>query len=213
MGERALRKAHAFPAQPSNLDRLPGHCSNLLKATGERCCNTLQWQWLSTQRPEWKELSLARSSAPLLQRQCFIFHLPAATSLQLREDLFKANLKPTPKPQFGRSKLLFSCSQGRGLTCKHTQTTTTTTLNDFHAEQGISSTHHKGMSMLLTTQTDIYSSSSIFLLSHALLHSYGSVISENLQKITLAQTSNDPRPTQTDKFIRSFFLSLFGKCM
>lgn len=75
--------------------------------------------------------------------------------------------------------------------------------------QGISLTHHESMGMLLTTETDI-SSPSIFLSNLALLHSYGSVIAENLQGITLAQTSNDLRPTKTDEFIRSFFPIYLG---
>lgn len=59
--------------------------------------------------------------------------------------------------------------------------------------------------MLLITKTDICSPSSIFIPSNALSHSCRSVISENLQDITLAQTSNDPRSTQTGKSIRNFF--------
>lgn len=84
------RGSHAFPAQPTKLDRLPGHCSSLWKAMGHRwkVLQHFQWQWLSTQRHEWKELSLASSSAPLLQRQCFISHPPSATSLQWLERIY-----------------------------------------------------------------------------------------------------------------------------
>lgn len=64
--------------------------------------------------------------------------------------------------------------------------------------------------MLLTTKTDICSPSSVFLPSHTLSHSCRSVVSDNLQEITLAQTSNDPRSTQTGKSIRSFFPFYLG---
>lgn len=63
------RDSQAFPAQPSKLDRLPGHCSSLGKAPGHRWKVLQQFRhWRhSMQRLEWKGLNLSSSSAPLLQ--------------------------------------------------------------------------------------------------------------------------------------------------
>lgn len=98
--------------------------------------------------------------------------------------------------------------------CRHTQATTVT-LNNLHAVQGDSSTHHKGTGTPLTTALWMASAAltSTFLPSHALLCTCcRPATPEDLQKNTLSQTSTALRSTQTGKFVRCFPF-FFGICM